>query len=335
MTSALVLARVLLVLTLVLSGVLKLREPQAARDGFVSLRLPPALVDSPAPTLLPWAELVLALGVLLLPGWPGLAVAVLSLLLFGAYLVLIGRALRFDEPVHCGCFGKLGLGTVSRLTLVRNGLLVALAALAVQQAFAGESLLTQLLGMPAHDWGWLAAALGAVVLAGVVTYGSGAAQDSGPSAEPPADEEGDYLRQPIPFGQLRLPDGALVSLQAMSEHSAVLLVFLNAHCGSCLRVLEELPGFDRDNPEVSTGAVLHEANPVEGDLGVPVLLDPEGAVARLFRVGPPAAVLLGADGLLAGGPVNGEHAVLQFLRDIAGQLAEAREDHSSAGAPRP
>lgn len=332
MTSPLVLARVLVVLTLALSGVLKLREPQAARDGFVSLRLPRRLVDSPAPTLLPFGELVLALAVLLAPGWSGVVAAALAVLVFVGYTVLIGRALRFEEPVRCGCFGKLGLAAVSGLTLVRNVLLVVVAALALQQAMSGDSLLAQLRGMTAHDWGWLAGALAAAVLAGLVAHGSGAEEEH---LEPPVDEEGDYLRQPIPFGQLRLPDGALVSLQAMAQHSAVLLVFLNAHCGSCLRVLEVLPHFDRDNPEVSTGAVFHEANPPEGEVGVPVLRDPDGAVARMFRVGPPGAVLLGADGLLAGGPVIGEHEVLQFLHDIAGQLAEARPEQTSVEAGRP
>ena len=57
---------VLCAAVLLVSGVAKLREPQATRDAFVALRLPRRLADSPAPALLPWGEL--ALGVLLLVG---------------------------------------------------------------------------------------------------------------------------------------------------------------------------------------------------------------------------------------------------------------------------
>ena len=41
----------------------------------------------------------------------------------------------------------------------------------------------------------------------------------------------------------------------------------------------------------------------------------------LFRS--PGAVLLGADGLMAGGPVAGERDVEQFVEDVMEQLAEA------------
>ena len=45
----------------------------------------------------------------------------------------------------------------------------------------------------------------------------------------------------------------------------------------------------------------------------------------------PSAVLLGADGQLAGGPVNGGSAVIEFVQEIREQLAEAQ---SSDPAPR-
>ena len=61
------------------------------------------------------------------------------------------------------------------------------------------------------------------------------------------------------------------------------------------------------------------------EVGVPVLIDREGSVAHLFAVGSPAAVLLGADGLLAGGPIQGESQVVEFLDDVAAQLAEVYE----------
>ena len=61
-------------------------------------------------------------------------------------------------------------------------------------------------------------------------------------------------------------------------------------------------------------------------------LRPDGAVAydhagvaqrALALNGSPTAVLLGADGLLAGGPVEGVAEIEQFVADIADQLAGA------------
>jgi hypothetical protein len=334
-TSPLIVAPVLVTLVLALSGLLKARDRRASRDAFVSLRLPSGLTDSPIPTLLPWAELLLALGILVLPGWPGVGATLMALVLFCCYLLVIGRALRFDEPVTCGCFGKLGLGTVSRVTLARNLLLVMLAALAVQQAWPGESLITQLGDLSTRDWGWLLGAVVVGLLAGLVVHGNGSQEQP---AVAPVDEDGEYLRQPIPFGQLRQPGGKLVPLRNMAEQRAVLLVFVNHTCGSCLRVLDALPDFARENPEVGTRAVFHQSATLdEGalEVGVPFLVDPDGSVAQVFAVGSPGAVLLGGDGLLAGGPIQGELEVLEFLDDIAAQLAEVYERPAPAAPGDP
>ena len=65
---------------------------------------------------------------------------------------------------------------------------------------------------------------------------------------------------------------------------------------------------------------------------LPEDLRPEGAVAydhvglvqsALDLSGSPSAVLLGADGLLAGGPVHGLEEIEAFVTDIADQLADA------------
>ena len=65
-----------------------------------------------------------------------------------------------------------------------------------------------------------------------------------------------------------------------------------------------------------------------------VWFDPFGITRRAFAAGNPSAVLLGADGLVAGGPVHGEDAVRAFVADVADQLREARRDRRPAGAHR-
>jgi len=50
--------------------------------------------------------------------------------------------------------------------------------------------------------------------------------------------------------------------------------------------------------------------------------EPELNVRRVFSAGTPSAVLLGADGYLAGGPVAGEDAVAEFVEDVLSVLAD-------------
>ena len=47
------------------------------------------------------------------------------------------------------------------------------------------------------------------------------------------------------------------------------------------------------------------------------------ALKAVGGYGTPSAVLLGADGLLAGGPVGGGDEVREFVDDIIAQLAQA------------
>ena len=51
--------------------------------------------------------------------------------------------------------------------------------------------------------------------------------------------------------------------------------------------------------------------------------DPHGVTRDAFGVGTPASVLLGTDGELAGGPVAGEEAIVEFVEEIAQHLREA------------
>jgi hypothetical protein len=61
-----------------------------------------------------------------------------------------------------------------------------------------------------------------------------------------------------------------------------------------------------------------------GGNGGEVWDDPDRNAARVFGIsGRPAAVLLGADGTVAGGPVTGEGEVTALIDEMAGQLREA------------
>lgn len=334
LSGPLLLPPVVLAALLVISGLAKVRHVEATRSAFAQLELPRALTDSPAPRALPWVEIVLAVALLLSPASVALPVAVLALVVFVAYLVVIGRALTFDHPVTCGCFGELGLGEVTRRTLVRNALLVALALLTVWSATAQDSVASRLVAADASTWGWA----GVVLLAGatlVATFGGtkGAPLHRSDGAGPTGDLEGtssgelDYQRQPLPFASLVDADGNSHTLTELVREGAQLLVFISPGCGPCTEVMARIPGWASGLGPVRVRAVV--AQGIESvvdrapELSGHLLQDPQGSTRRIFDSGTPGAVLLGGDGLLAGGPVRGKEPVLEFVEDIRAELAEA------------
>lgn len=117
------LAAVVLGGVFVLAALTKLTDPATTSREFGALGLPrPSLLAR----VVPPAELVVA-GLLVLRPTIGAPIAAVLLLAFSAVLV---AALRSGRTVSCGCLGALSREPISVTTLVRNGGLLALAALA-------------------------------------------------------------------------------------------------------------------------------------------------------------------------------------------------------------
>ncbi|WP_432557372.1 MauE/DoxX family redox-associated membrane protein [Granulicoccus sp. GXG6511] len=337
----------LLAVVLIVSGIAKLRDAAAVRESFITLQMPPWLTRSPAPTLLPWAEIVLALALVVLGGPLLVAAAVAACALFVAYLVIIARAARFDHPVECGCLGRLGLGVVGPVTVVRNAVLVAVSGWVLIDAVAGRSVLARWLDADAASWAWLGMVGLGVLVAGLMVYaGQDPEPDTGATAVPahvPAGatdpaaadgevltDEADYERTPIPHVSLGLPAGdQRVTLRHLAATQARLLVFINPGCGACVPALESLPALrervgDMIGIHVVFAAETDAENPyvTPAALGDEWFVDEEGIFIITLQLASPGAVLLGADGYLAGGPVVGAQSVIEFFDDIAAALTE-------------
>lgn len=321
---ALVSASVLVVGVLLLSGVAKLLRPDGADEAFAALGVPDALRRPLVVRGHPWAEIALGLGLLALPDPAAVVAAVLALGLFTAYLVLVTRAVRNGVTASCHCFGSVGESGLSTRTVARNAVFVLLALLAVVDTATGGSVLGRLLGLGAQAWWLVAMALTGVTVA-LVLGGS----DAGPDA--PEDElpEEDYLRLPIPDVPVVLPAEGEVSLRDLAAERAQLLLFLSPSCGPCQRVTRALDDWARRLPEVDL-RVLTSLPPDNVSQVAPawtpyLATDPGSVVASTFGVtGRPQAVLLGRDGLLAGGPVRGDTAVFTFVDDMEAELAPYR-----------
>ncbi|MCT1431748.1 hypothetical protein M3G50_13470 [Brachybacterium muris] len=329
-------APILLSITLLISGLAKLGAREGTQDAMRSLRLPLPAMHASVAWVLPVMEIVLALALWIpVPPLQMLIAGVVTLLMF-AYLVIIARALTFEEQVQCSCFGTLASPTVSRATVVRNVILSVLGVLAVVAAATG-AMTTLLVQDPMELIGLGMALLIAIVLTAATIGGRVAAPDAdapaaSASAEPVLEEDEllDYERSPIPAAVLQQPDGRLTTLTQLTAQRAALLVFVTEGCGPCERVLDHAEEWIAELEQTLQvrfvfSRPLSQLRKRTTDRVTDHALHDLQFTARtaLGGAGAPSAVLLGADGQLAGGPVNGGSAVIEFVQEIREQLAEA------------
>ncbi|MGB7962636.1 MAG: MauE/DoxX family redox-associated membrane protein [Propionicimonas sp.] len=359
MPDAILLSPLLVAGVLLMSGVAKLRHPGSDRDAFEALQVPAFLAAPWMMAALPYAEIALALGLLLTQGWVLLGIAALAALLCAGYWVLIARAVVAKRKVSCNCFGQLTTGTVGPWTLARNSVLLLVALLAVADAalLRDVAILRIAALEPGQAW-WFAGAVVTAALVALVIYEPPAAPvqpvalaapasaalasaGSGSTALAPAvaaadSDELEYVRHPIPEVSLTDADGNLVPLRELVRDRAVVLVWLSFTCAACGEVMTRLTGWAdwipqiEFRPVVADLAMLARRAPELSALGG--LSDPGSYVqAVLGESAVPMAVVLGADGLLAGGPVLGLAAISEIVNDIADRFdipkTEAVHEH--------
>jgi thiol-disulfide isomerase/thioredoxin len=325
MPSALLLPVLTCAAVLLLSGVAKLRAPESVDDAFTSLQVPTAVDTAFVRRLVPWVEVALGAWLLLATGTALVVVAVLTLLLFLAYLVLVSRAVRRDEPVDCGCFGALGDSRVTRVTVWRNAALVLSAALAVVAGLRDVGLIGAVVDGDALPW--IAMAVLSAAVAVLVAYRS--PESAGEAASGlRLDAEGNYERQPTPRAAVLMQDGELRLLAHQTMTSAHLLVFLSPGCGPCERIGPHLEQWEKDLAPVTVRAVV-SGQPAAVDMypwfAGRSWYDPFGITREAFGVRSPGVVLLGTDGMLAGGPVEGEEDIFDFVAQVGEHLRGATE----------
>lgn len=315
---AIIVAAVLLV-----SGIAKLRTPDD-EAGWAELGVPAALRRPWLMRLHPIAEILLAAALLLLGGVLGILAAAAATLLFLIYLVMIWRAKQRTPDASCACFGTRT--PITGRTLLRNGWLVLMSALALS-GVGGMPLLGGVLSTAAAAWPWMIAVAAVAVTfvlvdqppAAAVTA-PGAASESAHAMSPIDHDPEEYIRTRTPAVPVTLGDGSTVNLRTLAAHAPILVLAVSETCGSCTPVIESAPRWRELLPEVSVRLLLRTA-PDQSTLvsadEPQTLHDVGGYVSGSIADWPtPTAVLLGIDGLLAGGPVTGAEAIEDFVGDI-------------------
>ena len=329
-----------LVVTLTASGIAKAKDPSSTVEGILNLGLDSVAPLKLTPAVLPWAELVLAAGLLFAPGplFPVFAIASCALMVF--YLVVIARALATGRTEGCNCFGKKSAAPVSRYTLIRNIALTIAGILTVVASFVGgKAVVYELVGLNGSGWLW---AVGAALIAltlWAIQRGESLAEPAPdipevvlPSA---ADESEDYVRVPIPYASIYTTDGRVTTLRDMSRVQARVLFFASPTCGSCTPILKTIPRWQKLLPQLGLHPVfsseekIRQAHKLEKlDEGVEALVDPKHAAMHNFGRGTPMAVILGSDGMLAGGPVAGTSDVKQLMDDLLVEFGAIKDPNA-------
>ncbi|MGN6219658.1 MAG: MauE/DoxX family redox-associated membrane protein [Microbacterium sp.] len=320
---------------LIASAVAKLRTPDDL-VGWGELGVPKVFRKQWLLRLHPWGEIALAVGLVVLGGWLGLAAAIVAVILMAGYLWLVVRAHGASDDASCACFGSKR--RITRVTIMRNSWLLALAVASAAVIWTAPLLGGVLAVAVAGWWGTVVGAAAAALTAVLVlwpdepqTVAAGAAQAAeSPVGEAAVDGDGelDYIRTRTPAVPLVLADGTRVNLRDLTRSRPLLMLAVSASCGSCSMVIEKTPEFRELLPEVDVRLMFTHAHDSGwlSELTEPQSLhDVDHLVSSSiedWKV--PTAVLFGIDGLLAGGPVTGVREIDAFVEDIHESLRGVR-----------
>ncbi|XKG40414.1 hypothetical protein LG315_10845 [Microbacterium marinum] len=278
----------------------------------------------------PWCEIALAASLVCLGGALGLVAALVAVGLMSVYLALVWRVARRRDEATCACFGASQ--RVTGVTVARNAWLTILAIATASVIWAGPPIGGAAATVVARNSGW-GALLTLVVSAITVALVLWPDTAQVPTASVPAPaaaagaSDGDaleYVRTRTPAVPVTLADGTVVNLRALAEHKPLLLLAVSETCGACAPVIRRAPQWRVLLPEVDVRILLRM--PPE-DSGITERAEPQslhdvpgyvsGSIADWMT---PTAVLLGSDGMLAGGPEMGVEAIEVFVQDIRAAL---------------
>jgi methylamine dehydrogenase accessory protein MauD len=323
MDVALLFARIALAVVLAAAGIGKLRDRSGARDAFVGFGVPQALAPALA-VLVPLAELVLA--VLLIPvataAWAAAAALLLLAVFTGAILLNLSRG----RTPACNCFGSASRKPIGGGTLVRNLVLMALAAFVAVAGWneAGAGLLDWFTGLSTPVIAGILLGVAFALAVGLFAWMG----RSAPEPEWDDDEEESDDRSSLAVGDAAPAfvaedlDGNMVGLASLRRDGIpTLLVFADPSCGSCVALLPDIARWQRELAEDLTVVVVSEGDPDEvraetdahGLAGVVVQRD--RSVSEAYRIGgTPAAVVVGADGRIAVEEAEGAEEIDLLVR---------------------
>lgn len=329
-----------------MAGALKLFNRADTAKNLLEFGVP-AWLSRPGALALPLAEITVALALWPASTAPWGAAAALALLLL--FMSAIGWNLLQGKQPECRCFGQVSAKPVGRSTLVRNGVLAAVATFLLGtdgpaasisdastrveflQAVTAALGLALLAGLAAGSW--LALNLmqqqGRLLLR-LETLEHQLATGNAPRYQAPTPPEapaGLPVGSKAPGFELPrlLEEGNLSLGELLGRGRPVMLVFSDPQCGPCNQLMPAIAGWQKELEHKVTVAFVNrgdrKANEEKAQaLGLKnVLLQAKDEVADRFEVyGTPSAVFIGADGLIQYPAASGSVPMESLFRKASG-----------------
>ena len=285
--------------------------------------------------------LEIAVGVALIFPQTAVAGGLLSVILLGAFTAVMVAALRRGEAPPCNCFGALTAAPISRRTVARNLVLLALAliALTLMLREPGPSLLAWTSSPALASEGLalvsllLAVALFAV---GRTLFGLMDAHRSleasvaslerrpGPpqvARDAPPVDDGLPLGAPAPAFALSTAEGSPITLrQLLDTRRAVLLVAASASCGPCRALAPQIREWSTAYRDRLTILIAYAGGaPDPGTFGPHVIVTgSDDAMIKSYRLQwTPTAVLIDRHGTIASPVAAGAESISRLVGAIA------------------
>ncbi len=340
-TALALVSRLVLAVVFAVAGGAKLKDRRGTRGTVIDFGAPQRLAG-PLAIVIPLAELTVAC--LLVPPATASAGAIGALALLLIFSAAIAFNLARGRAPECHCFGQLRSAPTGWRTLGRNGVLAAIALLALVGSLMDPSWSA---GAGLGDVGTAdlvmiaLAAISTVVLVGSAfvvlsllrSYGrvlvrlerleaavEGAGIGLGDGDEPPA--VGLEPGTPAPTFSVASLDGEAVTLDGLLARGLPLfLVFTSQDCAACEVLLPRIAEWQREHADRLTTAVAvdrqtHGLATGNGDLAH-VFVDDGLRLSTAFgAVGTPSAVLIAPDGTIASWVASGSESVERLVEQV-------------------
>ena len=369
MEAILLSARLLIAGVFLVAGVAKLADRAGSKQAASDFGVPKSLA-APLGILLPLAELAVAAA--LIPtatAWWGALGALALLLLFVAGIAI--NLARGRKP-DCHCFGQLHSAPAGWKTLVRNGLLGAVAGFILWEGRDGT-------GPSAVSWVGtlstvqLAALIGVLVLLGLLVsqwwflvhllhqngrllvrlealetkLASGDTEAATPSQNGGHPASGLPVGTPAPAFSLSGLYGETLTLDALrASGKPVMLIFTDPNCGPCNALLPEIGRWQQEHAGKLTISLISRSTAEENrtknaEHGLAsTLLQNDWEVSEAYKVtGTPSAVIVQSDGTIGSHVVAGSEAIQSLLTETVGapraELPVQAQSAAAQGEPCP
>lgn len=334
------LGRLLLVLVFMVAAVGKLADRQGSRQAVVDFGVPKRIA---VPTALFLPILELAIVALLIPSASARLGGVAALGLLMVFTTAIALNIARGKNPDCHCFGQLRSAPVGWSTVMRNAILMIVAAAVAWRGGETPSFPSSATGVGLSLSTWVALLIALLALA-VAAIGGWfllhllpqqgrillrleeveATLGVGPIFGLPVGE-------PAPEFELRGLDGDTVSLTGLrAPGHPVLLFFMNPDCAPCDALLPDIARWQREYAEWVTVTVISrgsvEANRAKAERhGLQmVLIQKAREVGERYQIdSTPSAVLISAQGEIASQIGYGAESIRERLRQAVNERSDA------------